>query len=368
MAQRTSSIRVTAAANISGSQVRIYTDDSTMSPGPNTSITPADGGPTLSGNTVSLPVGMTFIGIEVTALDTTTKSVYEVQVERISSGASSDATLMEFNLGGNIDVSPDFHKDVTSYKALVPTDEAPVTVTLAVTTGSGATVELKSDKDSTIADDNMVMLSVGVNVITAKVTAANLEATKTYTLRVTKAAGNASDDARLRSLSLSGITLSETFDLDKSVITGVTPPTVEYTANIPYRVTQTTVTHAVNQSGARATVTAPDDFNPLARGHQVFLGVGANTIEITARAENAVATRIYRVTVTRAAANASGDATLMEFNLGAGITVSPGFDKDVTSYTALVPNDTDNVTVIAPATVTGAAVELKSDKDSTNCR
>ena len=220
---RTSSVRVTATPNILGSQVKIYTSTAVDSFTPNAGsmIDPASPNVTLSGTTVSLTAGtITYIGIEVTALDDDVDdnvdpatSVYQIQVERIPSGASSDATLMAFNLGvANTDptVSPDFDKDVTSYTALVPNDTEEVTVVATVTSNSGAAIELKSDKDSTIAN-NMVMLSVGVNVITAKVTAANLEATKTYTLRVTKAAANASDDARLRSLSLSGITLSPTF-------------------------------------------------------------------------------------------------------------------------------------------------------------
>ena len=362
VSNRTSSIRVTAAANILGSQVRIYTDDSTLSPGDDTSITPAPGGPTLSGNTVSIPVGTTFIGIEVTALDTTT-SVYQVEIERISSGASSDATLSAFSFGndGNdnaITLSPPdpvdgFDKDVTSYTALVTTNTMNVTVTATATDTVGADVDVSSDKDSTIADDNVVDLSVGVNVITAKVTAANLETEKTYTLRVTRAAANASDDARLRSLSLRGITLSPTFDPDEDM----------YTANVPYRITQTTVAHAVNQSGARATVTVPDDFNPLAGGHQVFLGVGANTITIAVTAEDADATGTYTVTVNRAAAGASGNADLTGLTIGTG-TLSPGFNKDVASYTALVPTGTTTIDVVATAHADAAPPVVTSNKGS----
>ena len=372
VSDRTSSIRVTATPNILGSQVRVYTGtDAETQGGSGMDIDPEQA--TLSGNTVLLPAGTTtYIGIEVTELDDGTTdpitSVYQVEVERISSGASNDATLSAFSLNVAT-VPPAFDPAVTSYTALVPTGTMSVTVTVTANDTASdppPTVDLASDKDSTIGVDNVVELSVGVNVITAKVTAANLETIKTYTFRVTKAAANASDDARLRSLSLSGITLSETFDLDKSVNEQLSPGAVEYTANVPYRVTQTTVAHAVNQSGAKATVTVPGDFNPLARGHQVFLGVGDNTIRIVVTAENAAATRNYVVTVTRAAANASDDATLSAFNLGPTITVSPGFDPAVTSYTALVANTAPPVTVIATITTgTDAAVDLASDKDST---
>ena len=352
VSSRTRSIRVTAIPNFLGSQVKIYTDDSAFSPGSGQSITPADA--TLSGTTVSLPVGTTHIGIEVTALDNTTTSVYYVAVERISSGASNDATLSEFNLGGNITVSPAFDKDVTSYTALVPNTGPSITVVVVATATdvTNATVGVTSDKDSTIAG-NSVNLSVGVNVITAKVTAADLDTTKTYILRVTRAAANASDDARLRSLSLSGITLSPTFDLSENI----------YTVNVPYRITRTTVRHAVNHSGAMATITSPDDFNALASGHQVFLGVGANPITITVTAENAVDTRIYTVTVTRAAASASGNADLTDLEIGDG-TLSPGFNKDVTSYTDLVPNTPATLEVTATAHTAAAPPVVTSNKGS----
>ena len=55
-----------------------------------------------------------------------------------------------------------------------------------------------------------VALDEGVNVITIKVTAANLVATKTYTLTITKAASNASDDANLSALRVGGESVSLT--------------------------------------------------------------------------------------------------------------------------------------------------------------
>ena len=352
VSNRTSSIRVTASPNITGSQVRIYSSSSAFSPGDGSSVT----GGTLSGHTVSLPVGTTYIGIEVTALDTTSTAVYQVAVERISSGASNDAKLSAFTINTGT-LSPGFNPDVTSYTALVPNSAATLEVTPTITVGESSTFVITSNRDSSIDTQasgaaTSVDLSVGANVITTKVTAANLETTRTYTLTVTRAAGNASDDARLRSLSLTGITLSPAFKSSE----------ITYTANVPYRTTQTTVTPMVNHSGARATVTAPADSNTLVSGHQLFLGVGATTITVLVTAENAVATQTYTVTVNRAAANASTNANLSALAINAG-TLSPGFSGDVTSYTALVSNATTALEV-TPTSATGATFVIASDKDS----
>ena len=384
---RTNRVRVTATPNIQGAQVTIKYSTTADAFEAGTGSLIADVGTIASGGSVPLIVGDTEIGIEVKALDYDADdvdnddlvSVYTVTVTRIESDVSKVATLSAFAPEQGVTVSPSvFDPDVTSYTALVANATPSVTVTVTATDAAGATVELTSDKDSTIGDDNVVMLSVGVNVITAKVTAADLVTTKTYTLRVTKAAANASDDARLRSLSLSGITLSETFELDRAP-TG-TPSAVRYSANVPYRTEQTTVTFAVNNPGAIATVESPNDFNPLVAGHQVFLGVGVNTITIEVTAENAGPSKPYIVTVNRASVNASDNADLITADLNSGLvigngtgtgtnvtmspTLSPGFDKDVTSYTALVSNDTTGLTVTARAHATAAPPVVTSNKGS----
>ena len=74
--------------------------------------------------------------------------------------------------------------------------------------------------------------------------------------------------------------------------------------------------YAANHSGAVATIMSPPDFNALATGHQVFLGVGANIITIEVTPESAEPDpddpAIYTVTVNRAAAGASSDANLTD--------------------------------------------------------
>ena len=369
---RTNSIRVTATPNIQGAQVKVFYEDSSFTAENQQSM--PDDATLASGNTVPLPANSTrYIGIEVTALGHTEinaqQSVYRVDVTRISADASSDAKLSALTISVGT-LSPAFKPDVTGYTALVANNRGvagspfEVTPTLSdpdgdVDPAGGATFVITSSRNDTrLVSAGTMPLSVGQNVITIKVTAENLVTKETYTLTVTRAAANASDDARLRSLSLSGgIALSPTFEPGKLV----------YIANVSHTTTQTTVRFAVNHSGARATVRSPGDFNALAAGHQVFLGVGANIIMIDVTAENAVAAPDpYMVTVNRAAANASSDAKLDGLSINAG-TETPAFNENVKNYTALVPNNrgvvgsTFEVTPVSPS---GASFVITSDKAS----
>ena len=359
----TGRITVSATPNILGAQVSIkYGAANTFTAGTTSLI--AAGGNNATGGSVPLEVGVTQIGIEVKALsyaatdDTATAgvdesslvSVYTIAVTRLVAGLSNKAALTALDLVGsnaagtttNVTttpaLSPSFKKTAIGYTALVSniTD----TLNVSPTTEDNGTFVIMPGRLTTAGT---VSLSTGSNTITIKVTSENLVRTETYTLRVTRAAVNASDDASLSGLSLSRVTLSPAFKSSEEA----------YTANVPHTTTQTTVTPTVNHPGARVKIT-PEDFNARVTGEQVLLGVGLNTITIAVTAENAVATKSYTVNVTRASAGASNNANLVTDGADIGLaisagTLSPGFDKDVTSYTTLVSNDTTSVTVTARA-------------------
>ena len=352
------SITVTGTPNIQGAQVTVFyaSESGTITAG-NGQSKPSSGVTDASGGTVPLPINSTrYVGVEVTALDGTSKSVYTVDVTRISGNASGDAKLDNLTVTSAVTLSPaTFKENVKSYTALVPHSRTTLGVT--PTSPSGASFVITSDKDSAITtadsgQETSVDLSVGKNVITIKVTAENLTTTESYKLTVTRAAANASDDAGLSELKLSGL------DVDfKSSKTN-------YAVNAPFSKSQTTVTYKTNNSGARAVIT-PADFNGSTTAHEVFLGVGSTSITVTVTAANATTTKAYTLTVTRAAVNASTDAKLSGLSINAG-TLSPGFNKGVMSYTALVRNSQATLGV-TPTITTGANSDfvITSDKDST---
>ena len=117
----------------------------------------------------------------------------------------------------DVDVAPAFDADTTSYAAFVPHDvdaniNSPAVgtqdeITLTVDPASDATFKITPDDSDANTSGHQVELAEGRNVITIMVTAADAVMTKTYTLTVTRAAANASDDARLSALMLGAETV-----------------------------------------------------------------------------------------------------------------------------------------------------------------
>ena len=152
-----------------------------------------------------------------------------------------------------------------------------------------------------------------------------------------------STDATLSGLTLSGVNFG-TFSSD----------TESYTASVAYRVSQTTITPTVKDSGATYViklggVTDTDG--------TVSLAVGRNVITIGVKAEDDTTTKTYTVTVTRAAA--STDATLSGLTLS-GIDFGT-FASDTESYTASVANTMSQTTVTPTVNDSGASYVIKLD-------
>ena len=271
---------------------------------------------------------------------------------------ATDATLTTLTLSGITDATPttlvpaEFASDMTSYTAMVPNDldddangvQDQTTVVATPVTGASVELILPPDADGAMAG-HQVALSAGTDPtdtteITVTVLAADGKSSETYTVTVTR---TGSDDTTLKSLSLSGATLSApTVGGDGNVT---------YTATVPYAIEQTTVTAMATHAEAEAVIT-PADANEDMAGHQVNLGVGTDdtttttTITVTVTAEDA-SEGTHTVTVTRAVAL---DATLTKLSLMAGddsVALSPKFASGTTAYTASVASDDMAVTITA---------------------
>ena len=131
----------------------------------------------------------------------------------------------------------------------------------------------------------MVSLSVGSNIIAVEVTAEDDSTSRTYTVTVTRAEP-LSTDTTLSGLTLSGIDFG-TF----------ASTTTSYTAHVASGVGQTTITPAVNHSGASYVIKlgGASDVDGV-----VELDVGTNVITIEVTAEDGRTTQAYTVTVIRA--------------------------------------------------------------------
>ena len=299
------------------------------------------GGVTDSDGVIDLAVGSNVITIEVTAEDEETTQTYTVTVTRLTTSlqiqASTDATLSGLTLSGGIDFGT-FASGTTSYTAQVGNDVLQTTVT-PTANDSAATyvIKLGGVTDS----DGVIDLAVGSNVITIAVTAEDDETTQTYTITVTRAEPP-STDATLSALTLSRVDFGS-FD----------STTTAYTAQVVNTVTQTTVTPAVNDSGARSViklggVTDSDG--------TVSLAVGSNVITVEVTAEDGNTTRTYTVTVTRAEPP-STDATLKSLSLS---EISIGEFRTVTDvYNVDVDNSVTQTTVTPTVNDSGANYKIK---------
>ena len=292
-----------------------------------------------SDGTVPLAEGSNVITVEVTAEDGQTTRTYTVTVTRAEAPppASSDATLNGLTLSG-VDIGT-FASATTDYTASVANSVTETTVTPTVN-DDGATYAIKLDG---VADsDGTVPLAEGSNVITIEVTAEDGQATRTYTVTVTRAAPP-STDATLSALTLSGVNFG-TF----------ASATTEYTASVGNDVAETTVAATANDGGATYVVNL--DGAEDADG-TVTLAVGDNTVAIEVTAEDGSTTRTYTVTVTRAEAPPSDDATLSGLTLS-GVNFG-AFNSATTEYTASVENGVTETTVTVTANDGGATYVIK---------
>ena len=297
------------------------------------------GGVTDVDGVVSLSVGSNVITVEVTAEDDETTQTYTVTVTRAEPPTpelSDDATLSSLTLSG-IDFGT-FDSTTTSYTAQVANSVSQTAVT-PVVRHSEASYLVKLG--GVVADDGEISLVVGNNVITVEVTAEDGEATRTYTVTVTRSEPP-STDATLSALTLSGIDFG-TF----------ASGTIYYGAQVANSVTRTTVTPTVNDSGASYVIKlgGTTDVDGV-----VTLGVGGNVITVEVTAEDGEATRTYTVTVTRAAP-LSADATLSSLTLS-GIDFGT-FDPTTTSYAASVANSFTQTAVTATTKHSSASYVLK---------
>ena len=146
----------------------------------------ADGG--TPGHQVALAVGVNEIAVTVTAADGETTRAYYVDVYR---PPSSDASLSSLTLTGvrlsgwRVDVDG-FEAETTQYVGTAEHAVTETTVSAEPSHADAAVAIAPADADGGAAG-HQAALSVGVNRITARVTAADGETTRTYVVAATRA-------------------------------------------------------------------------------------------------------------------------------------------------------------------------------------
>ena len=160
---------------------------------------------------------------------------------------------------------------------------------------------------------------------------------------IKKIARPLSADSKLKSLTVTDVTLSPAFNAD----------TTFYAAQVPYEVKKLEITAVANHSGAKVSITNPN------------LSPGATTnITVTVTAENG-STKTYTISVTRDRDpnyTEAGDNTLSNIQVE-GFILSPGFTSDHTEYVVWAPYETDFVTVTGTANHSEASVWVQGGKN-----
>ncbi|WP_231506418.1 OmpL47-type beta-barrel domain-containing protein [Paenibacillus sp. UNC451MF] len=215
------------------------------------------------------------------------------------------------------------------------TSEASVTVSVYVDGAIAA--DVKADSSGGWSYIPVVGLTVGEHSVQAQATdAASNESAVSTEHRFTVV----SDNAGLRTLELSGITLNET----------VTGTTYRYTAQVPYDMASTAITAV--PTDANASVQILQDGQSVA--NPIILQVGIQTFTIQVTAQDGITVQPYTVTVSR---GYSSEVSLSDLSVSPAI-LTPNFSEGVTDYTATVTNDVYSVMVRAKASSAEASIQI----------
>ncbi|MBC6413467.1 MAG: cadherin-like beta sandwich domain-containing protein, partial [Chromatiales bacterium] len=280
---------------------------------------------------------VTTITVVVTAQDGT-ENTYTIAVTR---APSSDASLSNLEMSAGTLVPP-FMSDTPDYRVLVANATGTITVT-PTANHPQATITVN---DVAVASGNAssaIELAEGeVTTITVVVTAQD-STENTYTIAVSR---TASSDASLTDLAVSAGTLMPAFVSDTR---GYTVEVVNATATIAVTPTVTNRNATITVNVNNVSVGDPRQPIDLVEGGDTII-----TIEVTA--QDRMTTNSYVVTVSRAA---SSDATLKTLTVSEG-TLMPNFDSSTLTYTVMVANTIDTITVTPTATNENATITVNN--------
>ena len=240
----------------------------------------------------------------------------------------------------------------SGYRADVDSDVFELTVTVAPK-DPHAEVEPARPSSGVIYDDDLPTPGLQIHLdnranVRWQVRAENGAATQVYNVAVYREHPPGSV-ARLRSLEVSGLTLSPEF--------GST--TYDYEAEGPESTTQTSVTAIPIDPDAEVAITV-DGVTAGADG-TVDILPDSRTVTVEVTAEDGMTTQTYTVSLLQP----SADASLSSLSLS-GITLDPEFSAKATSYTASVESTVTSTTVTAETTDEDAtaAIMINDQEDA----
>jgi len=268
-----------------------------------------------------------------------------VQSNTVSASANDTLSGLAFSTGSLDQI---FQSNQTVYTASVGYIVSSISVT-ATTTDTQASLTINGIAVVSGAGSPSIALVEGANAITIVVTSQDGKdgnRTKTYTLTVTRAAAAASTDATLSGLAFSTGSLDQIFQSNQTA----------YTASVGFIVSSISVTATTTDTQASLTINGIAVVSGVG-SPSIALVEGANAITIVVTSEDGNSTKTYILTVTRAAAVASTDATLSGLAFSTG-SLDQIFQSNQTAYTASVGFIVSSISVTATTTDTQASLTI----------
>ncbi len=265
-----------------------------------------------------LNTGDNVFEIVVTSENNTT-TTYTLTVIRAK---NNNANLSNITLSGGYSLDETFDPNDTEYNVSVPNTVESLVITA-----------YKQDPNAvSVVGDGNISLNTGTNNINIVVTAEDGVTTKTYKLNIQRAKSN---DATLKTLTVTGGTLNPTFSSD----------TTEYEVTVPYEIDKLTST--AESTSSAATVSYDEDLN---------LTVGTNTKTITVTAEDGTI-KVYTLTITRQPStnNFLNKLSVIDKNNKEYITefVNTKLTYDINVENDITTVDIDGVVDDSSSTITG---------------
>ncbi len=290
-------------------------------------------------NPVSLNVGLNKILTVVTAPNGTTKQTYTTNITRTA--ASTNALYTSIALSPVSALTGISGPAYLNFNSTVPYSETSVQVVVTAKDPT-ATITVNGLTVTSGVASQPIALNVGVNAITAVITAQDGVTSKMALINVNRALPN---DATLSNLTTSTTTVSPSF----------ASATVTYTgAQVPYTTSSLNLTPATNDANATVTVNGVPATSGLPS--TVNLNVGLNSIKTVVTAQNGTTTKTYTLNVVRTAASTNAllaliTATPTETLVG---TTGPGY----LNFYANVPNTISSIQFTATAKDANATITV----------
>ncbi|MBF0431538.1 MAG: cadherin-like beta sandwich domain-containing protein [Fibrobacteria bacterium] len=322
VANNDSSISLTPVATDTNMRITIH-GDTVLSGSPSQNIPLASGD-----NTVI---------ITVSSKDGAAVKTYRVTIHRLS---NASASLSQLSLSNGI-LSPLFNPSDTLYMAAVQYNISSITFT-AVTTHENATITINGTSVAPGTTSDPISLSTGYNIINIIITAEDGISTRKYTISVNRPALT----SKLQSLVSSSGTLHPDF----------LPDSLSYTDTISNSVSALTLTPTAESPNAVITING-DTTASGTTSSPINLSTGNNQITLVVIAEDGINQRTYILSIYR---HLNTNAYLSALTSSEG-TLTPVFNKNVTSYTDTVSNNITSLTVTPVTEYTEGMVSVNED-------